>query len=440
MLSAVCASLKKKKSGEPCISTRTTTVLFSENSEKTKEETEDPFDPSPVPDMCRPSEGERISDLPDVITSTRTEGSENRSASPSLVCDNSPVHPVEDMDISEEPPNVLIQSGSSNVANQSVERSASSNISEINEVTDKSSSDNKQAEVSTESIVLEIKDTESMDVVTSSNVISYQSNVDKSVEEKRAEHYSKVDTQEATRGEDSSAQENQINSEEEAKDAENSATEMVQDTKETDGSSQGLVDIPLDSENVGQTDNDSSNTQLQDNTEVLHKEGTISEQNVNNNHSDEPLESSSNTKSGHVHIHLDNTNDFDSFQFWRTPIPQLDLDLDIVDGKPQNIHVTARVKDQEHHKVYASEMNVQVGDKDTYTNLSDSMSDLTVCDKLDNTVMNTNRSESISEDEGVKIHRASVSSVSDVDRGTKSTSGQTENTLTVIDGVVQGKI
>ena len=382
--------------------------------------------------MC-PTEIERISDLPDVITSTRTESSENRSASPSLVCDNSPSS--EAMDVSEDQPNVLTQSGSSSIEIPSVERLASSNISEINENRDESSSDNKEAEISTESIVLDIDNTESTDDETSSNVIPYQSNIDQSVEEKRAEHYSKVDTQEAEMSEESSRQENQNNSEEVNKDVENSAAQMEQNSKETDSSLQGLVDIPLDTETVEQTENDDS--QKQENTEVLQK-GDISEPNVNNNHSTESVESSSNMKSGHVHIHLDNTSDFDSFNFWRTPLPQLDLELDLVDGKPQNIHVTARVKDQEHHKVYASEMNIQVGDKDSSANLSDSMSDLTVCDKLDNTVMNTNRSESISEEDGVMIRKASVSSVSDEDSGAKSTSGQTENTLTVIDGVVQG--
>ena len=409
--------------------------MFTSNSEN-KEENGDPFDPSPVPDMC-PTETDRISDLPDVITSARsTESLENRSASPNLVCDRSNPAP-EAMDVSEDQPNVLTQSGSSSIENQSVDSSASSDKSEIVENTDASSSDNKGAEVNTESIVLDIDNSESTtDVEATSNVISYQSNIDQSVEEKRAEYYSKGDTQEANTNEDSSTQENQ-NITEDNKEAENAANEMEQDTKETDSSLEGLVDIPLDSETVEQTDNE--NSQKQENTEVPREEN-ISEQNDNNNHSTESLESSSNSKSGHVHIHLDNTSDFDSFQFWRTPLPQLDLELDLVDGKPQNIHVTARVKDQEHHKVYASEMNIKVGDKDSSSNLSDSMSDLTVCDKLDNTVMNTtNRSESVSEEDGVKIHKASVSSISDDVEGGEKTTGQTENTLTVIDGVVQGR-
>ena len=409
--------------------------MFTSNSEN-KEENEDPFDPSPVPDMC-PTETDRISDLPDVITSARsTESLENRSASPNLVCDSSNPAP-EAMDVSEDQPNVLTQSGSSSIENQSVDKSASSDKSEIVENTDASSSDNKETDVNTESIVLDIDNSESTtDVEATSNVISYQSNIDQSVEEKRAEYYSKGDIQEANTSEDSSIQENQ-NVSEDNKEAENPATEMEQDTKEIDSSLQGLVDIPLDTETVEQTDND--NCQKQENTEVPQQDN-ISEQNDNNNHSTESLESSSNSKSGHVHIHLDNTSDFDSFQFWRTPLPQLDLELDLVDGKPQNIHVTARVKDQEHHKVYASEMNIKVGDKDSSSNLSDSMSDLTVCDKLDNTVMNTtNRSESVSEEDGVKIHKASVSSISDDVEGGEKTTGQTENTLTVIDGVVQGR-
>lgn len=69
----------------------------------------------------------------------------------------------------------------------------------------------------------------------------------------------------------------------------------------------------------------------------------------------------SETDPGHVHIHLDNLGEnFNEFQFWRVPLPELDIDLDIVDGKASNIQIRAKVRDVEHHKIYSSEMCVSV--------------------------------------------------------------------------------
>lgn len=433
-------------------------ILNSENAtEKIKTDEEGP---SPAPDMC-PVEGDRISDLPDLIPSTpstQTDISENPSASPSLVCDNSPSTSEETMDTSEDQEDFLNQtedgtsvkqsiakkSEDSNADQQSIENSSDRNITLPNTDTlevDETNANDKQAENNTENEIkvssMEDGMTDKMEIETS-NVIAYQSNADQSVEEKRAEHYSKVDAKEGSVSEEVFEQQKE-------EDAVQGSTEQEnpKDFGEIDTSTQGLVEIPLtsNSESSRIENQEDHTTQSVENDKSLSQEKeNIAEQNENKNHISESAESSTNNKPGHVHIHIDNTSDFDSFQFWRTPIPQLDLDLDLVDGKPQNIHVTAKVKDKEHHKVYASEMNVQVsGDTETNTNLSDSMSDLTVCDKLDNPVINVNRSESVSEEEGLKIHKASVSSVSETDDTLRtSVVGQNENTLTVIDGVVQG--
>ena len=419
-------------------------------------------DQSVTPDMC-PVEGERVSELPDVITSAQTDKSDNSRGSPSLVYDNSPVTLDEAMDTTDDQDNVLKQSEASSTVDQSIENRSSSdepsskttvdqsieNRSSSDEPSSKtevevaeSSVDSQSGETVLDDIKLEIRseNNETVDVE-SVNVIAYQSDLDQSVEEKRAKHYSHVTDEESTDiVNDINSQENP-NSPQETKDLSEGAEETANTMVEARDTSEELVEIPLDSDSSGNKEETSEEPRL---TGTEKEEVKLTDQNTNDNHSSEVVESSS--KPGHVHIHLDNISDFDSFQFWRTPIPQLDLDLDIVDGKPQNIHVKARVKDEEHHKVYASEMNVQVsGDRDVNSNLSDSLSDLTVCDKLDNPVINTNRSESVSEEDGLLIHKASVSTVSETDNlynsaASTSVAGQNENTLTVIDGVVQGKL
>ena len=421
-------------------------------------------DQSVTPDMC-PVEGERVSELPDVITSAQTDKSDNSRGSPSLVYDNSPVTLDEAMDTTDDQDNVFKQSEASSTVDQSIENRSSSDEPSSKTTVDqsiekRSSSDEPSSKTAVEvaessvdslsqsgetvldDIKLEIRseNNETVDVE-SVNVIAYQSNLDQSVEEKRAKHYSHVTDEESTDIVNDINSQEKPNSPQETKDLSEGDEERGKTMVEARDTSEELVEIPLDSDSSGNKEETAEEPRL---TSTGKEEVKLTDQNTNDNHSSEVVESSS--KPGHVHIHLDNISDFDSFQFWRTPIPQLDLDLDIVDGKPQNIHVKARVKDEEHHKVYASEMNVQVtGDRDVNSNLSDSLSDLTVCDKLDNPVINTNRSESVSEEEGLLIHKASVSTVSETDNlynsaASTSVAGQNENTLTVIDGVVQGKL
>lgn len=43
-----------------------------------------------------------------------------------------------------------------------------------------------------------------------------------------------------------------------------------------------------------------------------------------------------------VHVHLDN---FNTFQYWRQPLPEVDIDFDLINGAPANIHVVAKVKE-----------------------------------------------------------------------------------------------
>ncbi|KAG1666500.1 Serine/threonine-protein phosphatase 4 regulatory subunit 1 [Nymphon striatum] len=66
-------------------------------------------------------------------------------------------------------------------------------------------------------------------------------------------------------------------------------------------------------------------------------------------------------KDGHFHVHLDqNLQMFESINYWRVPIPQIELDIDLVEGLHAKVHVRAKVHDEQHHKIYASDLDVNV--------------------------------------------------------------------------------
>lgn len=126
---------------------------------------------------------------------------------------------------------------------------------------------------------------------------------------------------------------------------------------------------------------------------------------------------SSDTVTEHVHIHLDNSSDFDSFQYWRTPIPQVEVDLAALSAPTEdniNSVLDSHVKSGSVN-VYDSSSGLTLG-------LSDSLNDLTVCD---------NHSTSVMSGAQVAIeHDSQLGDLGQVQSG--------ETTMTVIDGVVQG--
>lgn len=73
----------------------------------------------------------------------------------------------------------------------------------------------------------------------------------------------------------------------------------------------------------------------------------------------------STSSQGHVHLHVDNESAFNSFHFWRIPIPDIELDIDIVEGKPTSVHVKAKVHSEEHKRVYSSELSVQLSQSES---------------------------------------------------------------------------
>lgn len=131
-------------------------------------------------------------------------------------------------------------------------------------------------------------------------------------------------------------------------------------TSTTTSNDNAQSDANNSNDSVGENNVEDSSVDTPKETELLEKEVT------------EPVPSSevkeSENNDEEVHIHLDNSSDFDSFQYWRTPLPQVDVDLDVLNDDPANETMVSG----------ASEM---YGDGlDLSAALSNSLSDLTVCD------------------------------------------------------------
>ncbi|CAL1530665.1 unnamed protein product [Lymnaea stagnalis] len=157
------------------------------------------------------------------------------------------------------------------------------------------------------------------------------------------------------------------------------------------------------------------------------------------------LEPGNDASAGRVHVHLD--NNFNTFQYWRSPLPEVNIDFDIINGQPTNIHVVAKVKDEDAKKVYASEMNVSISGsfKSRTDSLINSVSGLSLGNSMTPSISNSSYVTSEVEKSGVRIHTASVSTVSDVADETVSHIGSThvlghhlgEQHLAIVNGVVQ---
>ncbi|XP_060074530.1 serine/threonine-protein phosphatase 4 regulatory subunit 1-like isoform X2 [Ylistrum balloti] len=153
--------------------------------------------------------------------------------------------------------------------------------------------------------------------------------------------------------------------------------------------------------------------QVCDNEESLQQQEEPSKNNSENvlsNSTEKEKESSSAGSEDVVHIHLDNVGtNFNSFQYWRTPLPEIDLDFDIVNGAATNFHVTTKVRED---KMYSMS-----GPPDSSTTTSNSNTQAS-SDKLSDTLnwlnlgVENEPKQSVIE-EGVTFHTASVNTVCD---------------------------
>ncbi|XP_069112573.1 serine/threonine-protein phosphatase 4 regulatory subunit 1-like isoform X2 [Argopecten irradians] len=166
------------------------------------------------------------------------------------------------------------------------------------------------------------------------------------------------------------------------------------------------------------------------------EESKDSSENVLSNSATEK-ESSSAGSEDVVHIHLDNVGtNFNSFQYWRTPLPEIDLDFDIVNGAATNFHVTTKVREDKMFSL-SSPQDTNTSDSNTQAS-SDKLSDTLNWLNLDE----DRESKQTVIEGGVTFHTASVNTVCDetVDNiGSTHVLGEhlNETTSKIVDGVVK---
>lgn len=59
-------------------------------------------------------------------------------------------------------------------------------------------------------------------------------------------------------------------------------------------------------------------------------------------------------------VTTENTPTFNTFQYWRIPLPDIELDIGMVEGKPASVHVRAKVEDPQMNLTYQSELSVNL--------------------------------------------------------------------------------
>ncbi|XP_052816224.1 serine/threonine-protein phosphatase 4 regulatory subunit 1-like isoform X2 [Mya arenaria] len=114
-----------------------------------------------------------------------------------------------------------------------------------------------------------------------------------------------------------------------------------------------------------------------------------------------------------VNIQVDSTSDFDSFNYWRTPIPAVELGLDILQESSTDEELQARryfADDNEQHA-------------DLCAALSNTLDDLSVCD---------NQATSVIEHSSPESNEIDLSNIAPI-----MPEGGMETTMPVIDGVIQ---
>lgn len=123
-------------------------------------------------------------------------------------------------------------------------------------------------------------------------------------------------------------------------------------------------------------------------------------------------------------IQIENTPTYNTFQYWRIPLPEIELDIGLVEGKPASVHVRAKVEDPQMNTTYQSEISVNLI-SDTNLNQQQSIS----------TGEEKDKSKKI---ENIQIQTISSSTVSDNenDTVTKLESSLSNASVSLVDGVV----
>lgn len=123
-------------------------------------------------------------------------------------------------------------------------------------------------------------------------------------------------------------------------------------------------------------------------------------------------------------IQMENTPTYNTFQYWRIPLPEIELDIGLVEGKPASVHVRAKVEDPQMNATYQSEISVNLtSDANVHQQQS-----ISAGEEKDN-------SKKV---ENIQIQTISTSTVSDNENETitKLESSLSNTSVSLVDGVV----
>lgn len=122
------------------------------------------------------------------------------------------------------------------------------------------------------------------------------------------------------------------------------------------------------------------------------------------------------------------TPHFNTFQYWRIPLPDIELDIGMVEGKPASVHVRAKVEDPNSKLTYASEISVNLSSEASHAS--------TVTASGDNKGQIDATENQPAKIENLQIQTISSSSILDneSDQSTKLESSLSNTTVSLVDG------
>lgn len=272
--------------------------------------------------------------------------------------------------------------------------------------------DTEENKVGTKDVEVEGTKMEEEDDSESSNEMFMQTDQDISVEEKRAEVYAelkksdtiKQESREESKDTEGEEKEDDENTNKSCSEVSNDTSLLTVDSNQNNSTVSFDINIPDDNENK-EIDNKNEEIKIPCESDIVDTDDIVIS----------TLESESvDTKNEPVHIHLNSSSDsdFNSFQFWRTPIPQVEVDLTELISSDKTISSISVVE------ASSSKAVDQTFGSDLTQSLSESLSDLTVCDNQISSVM--------------------IGSETSLGAGFTHDTSCGETSLAVIDGVVQG--
>ncbi|XP_052229357.1 serine/threonine-protein phosphatase 4 regulatory subunit 1-like isoform X1 [Dreissena polymorpha] len=227
-----------------------------------------------------------------------------------------------------------------------------------------------------------------------------QVNTDKSVEEIRAEHYVGQNIE----------KDKIVETLSDEKTIESNVVEPVQDIVDTQTSTGHNSNNNLTEEHIGDVHTIGTNSGAQDDSSDIVKSLNDAKHKV------ESVQDQSEHQE--VAVNVENSSNFNSFQFWRTPLPVVELDLDLLqDSSTEPEMFRDPFEDNRPHT-------------DQCAAFANTLEDLSICDNLPNTVI----------DDQYRMSRESLGSnevdISDIEPITPIDDTE-ETTMRVINGVVQ---